>query len=215
VNDFPSEIRPEDTGARLRAIRELSGLSPREVADAAGLSTRELAAVERGRRRLSPDELRALSSALHFRPEVLVAESVDAAHRTARDHDRVDAAFGHEFPGRDPAAPAADIPGAGPFDLPEPERRRDFTTRKGVEDSWSDLRAEMEGVIRQCMRVSTVGSGDDVLALLDSLEADIHRLKSDRSFQRELTRHERTIAAARGRGSGRTREASTNGSRTQ
>jgi transcriptional regulator with XRE-family HTH domain len=200
VTDSRAAVRPEDTGARLRAIRELSGLSPREVAKAAGLSAREVAAVERGRRRLSTAELRAVAGALHIKAEVLVAEGLDAGTRTAGDHDRVDAAFGHDFPGRDGVTTSAATSPARAFDLPEPERRRDLTTRKQVEDSWSDVRATMDDVIRQCMRVSTVGSGDDVVALLETLEVDIRRLRSDHAFQREVARHERTIATARGRG---------------
>jgi transcriptional regulator with XRE-family HTH domain len=205
VNDFHPEIRPEDTGARLRAIRELGGLSSRDVARAAGLSSRELAAVERGRRRLSPDEVRALSAALNVRPEVLVADGLGALGREPAEPEfeagRVDL----------PTAPAA----ASPFDLPEPERRRDFNTRKQVEDSWSDVRAGMEGVIRQCMRVSTVGSGDDVFVLLDSLESEIRRLRTDHAFQREVTRHQRTIAAARSRGAAATRESTLDNTRAR
>jgi hypothetical protein len=107
-----------------------------------------------------------------------------------------------------PASPA-ELPKALPFDLPDPERRQDFFGRKRVEDSWTDLRGEMEGVIRQCMRVSTIGSGDDALALLDSLESEIRRLKINRTFQRAVARHERTITEARTRSTtlGRSRAA--------
>ncbi|MFI5053747.1 MAG: helix-turn-helix domain-containing protein, partial [Acidimicrobiia bacterium] len=65
MEDLQPELRPEDTGARLRAVRELAGLSPREVARAAGLSRHEIEAVERGRRRVSQDELDALADALN------------------------------------------------------------------------------------------------------------------------------------------------------
>jgi transcriptional regulator with XRE-family HTH domain len=167
-----AEIRPEDIGARVRAVRELAGLSPRDVGQNAGLSGRELAAIERGSRPVSVEELRAIAAALHVSAKVLVA-----------------------------GAPAP-VPGVPPVAAPAAagrERRRDFNTRKWVEDSWSDLRAEMEDVIRQCMRVSTVGSGDDVPALLDALEAELRRLRVSPDFQRELIRHERTVAQARGK----------------
>jgi transcriptional regulator with XRE-family HTH domain len=167
-----AEIRPEDIGARVRAVRELAGLSPRDVGQAAGLSGREVAAVERGSRPVSVDELRAIAAALHVSAKVLVAAAPAPAQ------------------GQQPALTPAD-PGA--------DRRRDFNTRKWVEDSWSDLRAEMEDVIRQCMRVSTVGSGDDVPALLDGLERELRRLRINADFQRELIRHERTVAQARGK----------------
>ncbi len=191
-------MRPEDVGARLRAVRELSGLSSRDVARAAGLTKREIALVERGRRRLSTDELRALAGALNVDAEVLTAEGLGAADRETTDAERIDAVIGHD-PDRWDAMPAspAELPKALPVDLPDPERRQDFSTRKRVEDSWTDLRAEMEGVIHQCVRVSTIGSGDDALALLDSLESEIHQLKIKRTFQRAVARHERTIAEAR------------------
>jgi transcriptional regulator with XRE-family HTH domain len=186
VDRFQPELRPEDTGARLRAVRELTGLSSRDVARAAGLSKREVAAVERGRRRLTLDELRAVSVALNVDPQMLTADTGDGIRRHEPDH-------GHALPAASPEpAPAA------PFELPNSERRRDFMTRKRVEDSWSDLRAEMDGVIRQCMRVSTIGSGDDALGMLDALEAEIRSLKTNRTFHREVARHERTIAEVRG-----------------
>jgi transcriptional regulator with XRE-family HTH domain len=210
VEDSPAELRPEDTGARLRAVRELSGLSSRDVARAAGLTRREVAMVERGRRRLSTDELRALAGALNIDAEVLTADGLGAADRATTDGERIDAVIGHD-PDRWDAMPAspAELPKALPVDLPDPERRQDFFGRKRVEDSWTDLRGEMEGVIRQCMRVSTIGSGDDALALLDSLESEIRRLKINRTFQRAVARHERTITEARTRSTtlGRSRAA--------
>jgi transcriptional regulator with XRE-family HTH domain len=199
VDEFQPELRPEDTGARLRAVRELTGLSSRDVARAAGLTKREVAAVERGRRRLTVDELRAVSGALNVDPEMLAADGLGAADRATTESERIDAVAGHDPDqwGELPESPA-DLPPAIPLELPNSERRTDFMTRKRVEDSWADLRAEMEGVIRQCMRLSTIGSGDDPLEMLDSLEAEIRQLKTNRNFHREVGRHERTIAQARG-----------------
>ena len=176
MDDFVN-LRPEDTGARLRAVRELAGLSPRDVARAAGLTPHEIAAAERGRRRLSTDELGALATALNVAPDMLIS-----------------AGTGPTATATDPDLDATPSP-----DASRRERRRDFNTRKQVEDSWADLRVQMESVIRQCLRVSTVGSGDDVPELLDSLEVAIRQLKISRSFQRELARHERMLAAARAR----------------
>jgi transcriptional regulator with XRE-family HTH domain len=189
VDDFPVNLRPEDTGARLRAVRELAGLSPRDVARAAGLTPHEIAAAERGRRRLSTDELGALATALNVAPDVLISAGTGAMPLDAAEAGRGTTAIA-----TDPGPHAAPSP-----DASRRERRRDFQTRKQVEDSWADLREQMESVIRHCMRVSTVGSGDDVSELLDSLEVAIRQLKISRSFQRELDRHERTLAAARAR----------------
>ena len=190
-------------------------MSPREVARAAGLSPREVAAVERGRRRLSPQELRALAGVLNDRPEVLVAGATSRGARRIRHpgthrHRRRRRLICCLAAGAERRAPARTLP---PPRRSGPTVGRDFNTRKQVEDSWSDVRAGMEGVIHQCMRVSTVGSGDDVLALLDAVEGEIRKLRTDHAFQREVARHQRTIAAAHGRGDGAARDAKAAGVR--
>ena len=67
-----------------------------------------------------------------------------------------------------------------------------------MEDSWTDVRAQMDGVIRQCMKVSTIGSGDDIREKLDTLEIEIRRLKTNHTFLRAVAGHERLITQARG-----------------
>jgi transcriptional regulator with XRE-family HTH domain len=200
VEDFGDQARPEDTGARLRAVRELAGLSSRDVARAAGISKRELAAVERGRHRLTQDELRSLAGALGVHPDVLVSGRFGELDRTATEGERVHAVVGHD-PAEWHSMPdsPADLPAALPVNLPNPERRRDLSTRKEIEDSWNDVRSQMDPVIRQCMRVTTIGSGDDVREMIDTLEIEIRRLKVSQSFIRGVARHEQTIASARGR----------------
>ncbi len=190
--------RPEDTGARLRAVRELAGVSPREVARAAGISTRELAAVERGRRALSADELRSLAEAFAIDEQVLVTEGfVDTAPSTA-DADRLRAVMGHETDHRHdlPASPG-DLPSTPAVDAPGAERRRDQATRKRVEDSWRDLRNEMEDLIRCSMQVATIGSGNDIREVIDALEIEIRRLKMSPKFLSAVARHERLITDVR------------------
>ncbi len=199
MEEFGEQARPEDTGARLRAVRELAGLSSRDIARAAGISKRELAAVERGRRRLTQDELRSLAGALGVDPEVLVSAGLGELDHTTTEGERIDAVIGHD-PDQWHAMPQspADLPPALPVDLPDPERRHNLATRQRVDDSWNDLRGQMEGVIRQCVLVSTMGSGDDVRAMLDALEVEVRRLKASHSFIRGIARHEQIRAQARG-----------------
>jgi transcriptional regulator with XRE-family HTH domain len=199
VDQFGEDLRPEDTGARLRAVRELAGLSSRDIARAAGISKRELAAAERGKQRLTQEQLRALAGALGIEPEVLVSAGLGQLDQQASESDRIDAFVGHDPDGWDalPASPSA-LPPALPVDLPNPERRRDPMSRKRVEDSWTDVRSEMDGVIRQCMKVSTIGSGDDIREMLDMLEIEVRRLKTSHTFLRAVARHERLITQVRG-----------------
>ena len=102
------QLRPEDTGARLRAVRELAGLSSRDIARAAGIGKRELAAAERGKQRLTQDQLRALAGALGIEPDVLVSAGVGHLDQQASEADRIDAFVGHDPDGRDelPASPS-------------------------------------------------------------------------------------------------------------
>ncbi len=199
MEDFGEQARPEDTGARLRAVRELAGISSRDVARAAGISKRELAAVERGRHRLTQDELRSLAGALGVDPEVLVSAGLGELDHTTTEGERIDAVIGHD-PDQWHTLPQspADLPPALPVNLPDPERRHQLATRHRVDDSWNEVRGQMDGVIRQCMLVSTMGSGDDVREMLDALEIEIRRLKASHSFIRGVARHEQIRAQARG-----------------
>jgi transcriptional regulator with XRE-family HTH domain len=209
VEEFAEILRPEDTGARLRAVRELAGLSSRDIARAAGISKRDLAAAERGKQRLTPEQLRALAGALGIEPEVLVSAGVGKLDHQASEADRIDAFVGHDPDAWDalPASPSQ-LPAALPVNMPNPERRRDLNTRKRVEDSWADVRGQMEGVIRQAMRISTIGSGDDIRELLDSLDLEIRRLKTNNNFLRGIARHERIVENTRSGSSKRSSAAS-------
>jgi len=208
VEAFGEQLRPEDTGARLRAVRELAGLSSRDIARAAGISKRELAAAERGKQRLTQDQLRALAGALGIEPDVLVSAGVGQLDEQASEADRIDAFVGHDPDQWDelPASPSR-LPAPLPVNLPNPERRRDLGSRKRVEDSWTDVRGQMDGVIRQAMRITVIGSGDDIRELLDSLDLEIRRLKTSHNFLRGVARHERLIEQVRGNPSNRERAA--------
>jgi len=199
VLDSPKEPRAEDLGARLRAVRELAGAHQRDVAKAAGLSRRELQAAERGVKRLSADELRALAGALGVDPDVLVGVGFEGELvRAGSFEDRVDRLVGHD-PDQwdDLPASAGDLPAALPVDLPNPERRRDLTTRNRIERSWREVRNEMSEALTSCARLISAGSGDDVRRLVERLENDLKQLKSRRTFQRNLADHERALERAR------------------
>ena len=202
VVDFQHDIRPEDMGARLRAVRELAGANTRDVAKSAGLSRRELQAAERGVRRLSADQLHALAGALAVDPDVLVGVGFEGELvRAGSVDDRIDRAIGHD-PERWDDLPASvdDLPPALPVNLPNPERRHDLSTRNRVEASWRDVRNEMGDALTSCARLISAGSGDDVRRLIERLERDLEQLKSKRTFQRNLADHERTLERARMRG---------------
>jgi transcriptional regulator with XRE-family HTH domain len=201
VLEQPQELRAEDLGARLRAVRELAGAHQRDVAKAAGLSRRELQAAERGVKRLSSAELRALAGALGVDPDVLVGVGFEGELvRAGSLGDRIDEFVGHD-PDRwdDLPASVADLPPALPVDLPNPERRKDFTTRNRIERSWREVRNEMSDVLTSCARLVSAGSGDDVRRLIERLENDIERMKAKRTFQRNLADHERALDRARSR----------------
>jgi len=202
VLDSPQELRAEDLGARLRAVRELAGAHQRDVAKAAGLSRRELQAAERGVKRLSADELRALAGALGVDPDVLVGVGFEGELvRAGSVEDRIDQFIGHDPDHWDDLpATADDLPSSLPMHLPNPERRRDFTTRNRIERSWREVRNEMGDTLTSCARLISAGSGDDVRRLIERLETDLKQLKAKRTFQRNLADHERTLQRARGTG---------------
>jgi len=200
VVDSKHDIRPEDMGARLRAVRELTGANTRDVAKSAGLSRRELQAAERGVLRLSSDQLHALAGALAVDPDVLVGVGFEGEFVRAGTVDqRIDDVIGHD-PDRWGDLPESvnDLPRALPVNLPNPERRKDFATRERIEASWRDVRSEMGDALTSCARLISAGSGDDVRRLVERLERDLTELKSRRNFQRNLADHERALLRARG-----------------
>jgi transcriptional regulator with XRE-family HTH domain len=185
------------TGMRVRAVRELSGMSRHDVARSTGMTRREIAAVERGSRTLDADEARALAGALTVEPDAFVdADATDTNTDTAT---RIDDVIGHDpYAWHDLPATAADLPKPLPFDLPESERRTNLRTRERIDNSWSMVRRDMDDVLDACSKVSNAGSGDDMHALLKGLEASVDRLSRRSSFQRHASRHNAELAKARG-----------------
>ena len=196
------ELKTEDLGARVRAVRELAGASQKDVAKAAGMSRRELGAAERGAKRLSTAELRAVAGALGVDPDVLVGVGFEGEFvRAGSIDDQTDSVIGHDpdhwddMPGS-----VGDLPPALPVNLPNPERRKDYATRNRIEQSWREVRAEMGDTLTSCARLISAGSGDDVRRLVERLERDLEQLKSRRTFQRNLADHERALDRVRGTG---------------
>jgi transcriptional regulator with XRE-family HTH domain len=177
VPDAHHEFKAEDLGARLRAVRELSGADQRDVANAAGLSRRELQAAERGAKRLTADELDALAGALGVDADVLVGVGFEGELKRA--------------------ASEGEFPPAGSASLPSSERRKDYNTRNLIEQSWRDVRGEMGDALTSCARLISAGSGDDVRRLVERLERDLQELVARREFQRKLADHERDLHRAR------------------
>jgi len=194
VRDSHHELKSEDLGARIRAVRELAGVDQRDVAKAAGLSRRDLQAAERGAKRLTPDELKAVAGVLGVDAEVFVGVGFDGElaraaveHRPANGTDT----------GWDEPRASIDDAASQPAHLPNPERRKDFATRNRIEASWRDVRAEMGDALTSCARLISAGSGDDVRRLVERLERDLAELKSRRAFQRKLADHERDLQRVR------------------
>ncbi|MET0420119.1 MAG: helix-turn-helix transcriptional regulator [Acidimicrobiia bacterium] len=188
-------------GMRVRAVRDLSGMSRHDVARASGITRRELVAVERGSRALSIKEARALAGALGVeRDAFTTAETIDALAGTAAfDATRIDDVIGHDPDHwHDLPEDPADLPPALPFDLPESERRTDLDTRQRIDNSWASVRREIDEVLAACSRVTNAGSGDDMRALLKDLEATVDRLDRRTSFQKHVNRHNTKLAKVRG-----------------
>src|SRR3954453_3530786 len=59
-----SELTAEDIGVRIRAVRELTGLTVGQVSKASGVPRRDINSAEHGRRVLDSASMRALSGAL-------------------------------------------------------------------------------------------------------------------------------------------------------
>jgi transcriptional regulator with XRE-family HTH domain len=198
VEGPPQELRNEDLGARVRAVRELSGLHQRDVAQAAGMSRRDLQAAERGAKRLSVPELRAIAGALEVDPDVLVGVGYEGDLLRAPVEART-----NEFIDHDPERGGArretvdDPPPTTPMHAPNPERRKDFATRSQIEQSWRDVRSEMGETLTSCARLISAGSGDDLRRLVQRLERDLQALTASPGFQTLLAAHERALHRAR------------------
>jgi DNA-binding XRE family transcriptional regulator len=190
VLETPENLRTEDLGARLRAVRELAGAGQRDVAKAAGLSRRDLQAAERGAKRLSHDELTAVAVALGIDADVFATS--DDALAGADSGATAEPVVGS-------TGPAADVTNA-PASTRRPERRRDHGTRAGVEQSWRTVRDEMTDVLTSCARLLSAGAGDDVRRLLENLDHDLNTLRTQGTFRSHLADHERALAHVRGTG---------------
>lgn len=187
------------TGMRVRAVRELSGMSRHDVARSTGLTRREIAAVERGNRTLDADEARALAGALNVEPDAFVDAGTNSTTSATDTATRIDEVIGHDPDSwHDLPATAADLPKPLPFDLPESERRTDYDTRERIDNSWAAVRRDMDDVLDACAKVSNASSGDDMHALLKELEARVDLLSRRSSFQRHASRHNAELAKARG-----------------
>lgn len=180
----------------MRAVRELAGADPRDVAHQAGMSRRELQAAERGAKRLTASELHAIAGALGVDPDVLTGGGFEGelarasvVHPGTRDGRRDDARTSD-----------GNWPPALPVNTPNPERRKDFVTRERIERSWRDVRNEMSDALTSCARLVSAGSGDDIRRLLERLERDLTQLKSKHAFLRTLADHERAVERARATG---------------
>lgn len=197
VADLNHELRNEDLGARIKAVRELAGVEQRELARAAGLSRRELQAAERGLKRLPPDKLKAVADVFGVDPDVLVGVGFDGELKRAAVQGHFDGATQDAGRWSERPAPTNDAPPALPVNLPNTERRKDFATRNRIEASWRDVRSEMGDALTSCARLISAGSGDDVRRLIERLERDLTELKTRRAFLRKLADHENALQRVR------------------
>jgi len=202
VADLNHELKNEDLGARIKAVRELAGVEQRELARAAGLSRRELQNAERGLKRLSPDKLKAVADVFGVDPDVLVGVGFDGELKRAAVQGHFDGTAQDAGRWSEHSAPTStgslnDAPPALPVNLPNPERRRDFATRNRIEASWRDVRGEMGDALTSCARLISAGSGDDVRRLIERLERDLTELKTRRAFLRKLADHENALQHVR------------------
>jgi transcriptional regulator with XRE-family HTH domain len=177
-------LTAEDIGVRLRAVRELTGLTVGQVSKASGVARRDINAAEHGRRVLDSADMRAVAGALGVAPGVLVSSSPHGGREESLD----DAAF------RTPAEPLG-APIA--FDLPSSERRIDADTREKLEQSWVAVRGEMHGVIEAATRLAMCGSGDDPTALMRAVEFEIDKAGRSRDFLKQVARHQAELLEAR------------------
>jgi len=178
-----SELTAEDIGVRLRAVRELTGLTVGQVSKASGVARRDINAAEHGRRVLDSADLRAVAGALGVAPNVLVS-----IPQAAREEHLDDTAF---------RAPAEPLRAPIAFDLPSSERRIDANTREKLEQSWVAVRGEMHGVIEAATRLAMCSSGDDPTALMRAVSAEIDKVGRSRDFQKQVARHQGELLQAR------------------
>ncbi len=197
-----SELTAEDIGVRIRAVRELTGLTVGQVSKASGVSRRDINSAEHGRRVLDSAAMRALAGALGVAPGVLVSSSPQAQREEplsdAEFGAQVDSVVGHD-PERwhDLPATPADLPAPIPFDLPSSERRIDADTRDQLEQSWVAVRSEMHEVIEAATRLAMCGSSDDPTVLMRTVEFEIDKVQRKRSFQKHVARHQAEVLQAR------------------
>jgi len=179
-----SELTAEDVGVRLRAVRELTGLTVGQVSKASGVARRDINAAEIGRRVLDSAAMRAVAGALGVSPTVLVSSSPHAV----RDEPRDDTAF---------RAPAEPVGAPIAYDLPSSERRVEADARDKLEQSWVAVRGEMHGVVEAATRLAMCGSGDDPTALMRAVEFEIDKIGRNRGFQTQVARYQAELLEAR------------------
>jgi len=186
-----TELTAEDIGVRLRAVRELTGLSVGELAKASGVPRRDINAAEHGRRVLDAAGMRSVAGALGVAPGVLVSSLPPS------DTDE---------PGGGTARAATrrptERPAPIPFDLPAAERRIDDDTRADLEKSWVAVRGDMQDVIEAATRLAMCASTDDPTALMRKVAFEIDKLDRKRSFQQNVARHQAELLEARAAGPG-------------
>jgi transcriptional regulator with XRE-family HTH domain len=188
-------LTAEDIGVRLRAVRELSGLSVGEVSKASGVPRRDINAAEHGRRVLDAAAMRAVAGALGVQPGVLVSSMPQPA-----PDEPEDSAY------RIPVNPAARREPERPlpiaYDLPAAERRIDDDTRADLEQSWVAVRSEMHEVLDAATRLAMCGNTDDATVLMRNVVTEIDKLQRKRSFQQAVARHQAELLEARATGPG-------------
>jgi hypothetical protein len=197
-----TDLTAEDIGVRLRAVRELTGLTVGQVSKASGVSRREINAAEHGRRVLDANALRAVSGALGVAPGVLVSSNINAMKEDPVDDATwgrtVDNVVGHDPEHwHDLPATPGDLPAPIPFDLPSSERRIDNDTRDALEKSWVAVRSEMLDLLDAATRLAMCGSNDDPTALMRNVTVQIDKLQRKRSFQQAVARHQAELLETR------------------
>jgi transcriptional regulator with XRE-family HTH domain len=197
-----SELTAEDIGVRLRAVRELTGLTVGQVSKASGVPRRDINAAEHGRRVLDADATRAVAGALGVAPGVLVASGSKSVREEPVDDEtwgrQVDEVVGHDPDHwHDLPATPADLPAPVPFDLPASERRVDHDTRAKLDQSWVSVHNEMHELIEAATRLAMCTCNDDPTALMRNVEFEIDKLQRKRSFQMHIARHQAEVLAAR------------------
>ncbi|MFN8028529.1 MAG: helix-turn-helix transcriptional regulator [Acidimicrobiia bacterium] len=196
-----TELTAEDIGVRLRAVRELTGLTVGQVSKASGVSRREINAAEHGRRVLGASAMRAVAGALGVAPGVLVSSlphsKAEAGrrrglgpHRRRRGGARSRALA---RPAGDTRRPARADP-VRPAVLRAPHRRRHARQGRAVVGR---RRGEMHDVLEAATRLAMCGSGDDPMTLMRNVTFEVDKLQRKRSFQMHVARHQAEVLEAR------------------